>query len=258
MNIRQIRNATIVVEYAGKKFLIDPVLSDKGTFPAFGTGIGLPDAPRQDQLNPLVDLPTSIDEIINVDAVIITHMHLDHFDDAAKEILPKDIKMFVQNEDDANEVKNSSFENVEVLQENTTFHDIELIKTKGQHGRGEILKAAGQVCGVIFKHASEKTLYVAGDTVWYDGVKEVIEMHTPEIIVVNGGNNQFLIGGSLIMGKDDIYEVYKASPNSKIIVSHMEAVNHWTLSREELKQFTEEKGISSNVLIPDDGESYNF
>ncbi len=38
----------------------------------------------------------------------------------------------------------------------------------------------------------------------------------------------------------------------------MEAVNHWTLSREELKSFINEKEISSNVLVPDDGESYSF
>lgn len=258
MKIKQIRNATIVVEYAGKKFLIDPVLADKGTYPPFGPGMGLPDALRQDQFNPLVSLPMSIDEIINVDAVIVTHLHLDHFDDAAKEILPKDIKMFVQNEEDAKEVRNAGFQNVDVLQENTVFEDIQLIKTKGEHGRGEILKAAGEVCGVIFKHPKEKALYLAGDTVWYKAVKEVIETHIPEVIVVNGGDNQFLIGGSLIMGKDDIYEVHKAVPNAKIIVSHMEAINHWTLSREELKSFINEKSMSSNVLVPDDGESYTL
>lgn len=60
------------------------------------------------------------------------------------------------------------------------------------------------------------------------------------------------------MGKDDIYEVHKAAPNAKIISVHMEAINHWTLSREELKQFTDEKGISSNLLIPADGESYTL
>jgi hypothetical protein len=47
-----------------------------------------------------------------------------------------------------------------------------LIKTKGEHGRGEILKLAGLVCGVVFKHQSEKTLYIAGDTVWYVAVQE--------------------------------------------------------------------------------------
>lgn len=252
MNIHQIRNATMVVEYAGKKFLIDPMLSEKGTYPPF------PNSVRQDQNNPLVSLPASIEEMINVDAVIVTHLHIDHFDDAANEALPKEIKMFVQNEEDAGEVKKAGFQNVEVLQEDTAFEEIQLIKTKGEHGRGDILKLAGLVCGVVFKHQDEKTLYVAGDTVWYEAIQETIDAHKPEIIVVNGGDNQFLEGGSLVMGKDDIYEVHKAAPHAKIISVHMEAVNHWTLSREELKSFAEEKGFSTSLLVPGDGESYTF
>ncbi|MBE2978720.1 MBL fold metallo-hydrolase [Priestia megaterium] len=253
MKINQIRNATILVEYANKKFLIDPMLAEKGTYPPF------PNSPRQDQNNPLVSLPTPVENIIEgIDAVIVTHLHLDHFDEAAQRILPKDIKMFVQNEEDATEVKNAGFQNVEVLQEDTVFEGIQLIKTKGEHGRGEILKLAGLVCGVIFKHHSEKTLYVAGDTVWYDEIQKTIDTHKPEIIVVNGGDNQFFEGGSLIMGKEDIYEVYKAAPDAKIIVVHMEAVNHWNLSREELNSFINEKEMSSTVLVPDDGESYTF
>ncbi|MBT2649400.1 MBL fold metallo-hydrolase [Bacillus sp. ISL-34] len=253
MNIKQIRNATLVVEYAGKKFLIDPMLAEKGTYPPF------PNSLRQDQFNPLVSLPTSIENIIHdIDAVIVTHLHLDHFDDVAKEVLPKDIKMFVQNEEDATEVEKAGFKNVEALQEDTVFEGIQLVKTKGEHGRGEILKLAGLVCGVVFKHSNEKTLYIAGDTVWYDAVQEVIDTNKPEIIVVNGGNNQFFEGGSLVMGKEDIYEVNKAAPNAQIIVIHMEAVNHWTLSKEELRSFIDEKGISSNVLVPEDGESYTL
>jgi hypothetical protein len=38
----------------------------------------------------------------------------------------------------------------------------------------------------------------------------------------------------------------------------METVNHWALSKEELKSFIHEKGMSSHVLVPDDGESYSF
>jgi L-ascorbate metabolism protein UlaG (beta-lactamase superfamily) len=253
MNIQQIRNATIVVEFAGKKFLIDPMLAEKGTYPPF------PKSPRQDQNNPLESLPTSIDKIIkDIDAVIVTHLHLDHWDEAAKEALPKEIKIFAQNEEDSAEIRDAGFQNVEVLQENTTFEDIQLIKTKGEHGRGEILKLAGLVCGVVFKHSTEKTLYIAGDTVWYDAVQDEIDTHKPEIIVVNAGDNQFLEGGSLVMGKDDVYEVHKAASDAKIIAVHMEAVNHWNLSKAELQNFANEKGISSNVLIPSDGESYSF
>jgi L-ascorbate metabolism protein UlaG (beta-lactamase superfamily) len=204
-------------------------------------------------------LPFSIDNIIkDIDAVIVTHLHYDHWDEAAKNALPKEIKLFAQNEEDAEEIRNAGFQNVEVLQEDTVFEGIRLIKTKGEHGRGEILKMAGLVCGIVFKHSSEKTLYVAGDTVWYDAVQEVIDTHKPETIVVNAGDNQFYEGGSLVMGKDDVYEVAKAAPDAKIIAVHMEAVNHWSLSREELKSFTNEKGISPNVMVPNDGESYTF
>ncbi len=38
MNIKQIRNATVVAQYAGKKFLIDPILAEKGAYPPFGPG----------------------------------------------------------------------------------------------------------------------------------------------------------------------------------------------------------------------------
>ena len=126
MKITHIRNATLLVEYEGKTFLIDPMLAEKGTYPPFSNSI------RQDQNNPLVNLPISVEEIIaDVDAVIVTHLHLDHFDDAAKQALPNDIKMFVQNEEDAAVVKEAGFKNVEVLTQNTVFEGVELIKTKG-------------------------------------------------------------------------------------------------------------------------------
>ena len=35
MKFHQIRNATAIIHYAGKKILIDPMLSAKGSFPGF-------------------------------------------------------------------------------------------------------------------------------------------------------------------------------------------------------------------------------
>lgn len=79
MNITHVRNATLIVEYADNRFLIDPMLGEKGSFPSF------PNAPRDDQNNPLVELPMPTDEIMsNVDAIFLTHLHLDHFDEAAQ------------------------------------------------------------------------------------------------------------------------------------------------------------------------------
>lgn len=252
MKIQLIRNATLKVGYAGKQFLIDPFLSEKGAYPPFANSA------RQDQNNPLVDLPVPIEELIDVDAVIVTHLHLDHWDGAAEKALPKHIKLFTQNEEDAKKIRSAGFTKVEVLQENTVFEGIELIKTKGEHGRGEILKRLGSVCGVVFKQQDEKTLYVAGDTVWIDEVQGVIDAHKPEVIVVNAGDNQFLEGGALVMGTNDVLDVHQAAPDAEIVAVHMEAVNHWNLSRAELKSFGEEKGMSSKLSVPADGESLSF
>lgn len=251
MKIKLIRNATILVEYAGNRFLIDPVLGDKGSFRAFG------DSLRKDIKNPIVDLPIPVQEIINVDAVVITHMHLDHFDPAANELLPKDKKVFVENVDAVKELENSGFTVIELLSLDSKFHEIELTRTPGQHGRGDALQVIGDVCGVVFSHPDEKTLYIAGDTVWYGGVDEIIKNHQPDVIVVNGGGN-ILMGEMLVMGKEDILKVHKAKPDAKIVSVHMEAMNHWTLSRDALKSFAVENGFSDSLFVPEDGEELYF
>lgn len=252
MKFTQIRNATILVEYAGKTFLIDPMLADKGSYDPFPMSV------RQDQKNPLVELPMNLQNIIDVDAVIVTHLHIDHWDEVAAKALPKDMPLFVQNEDDEAIIKEQGFTNTQILSEDTSFAGIQLIKTVGEHGRGDILKMAGLVCGVVFNHESEKTLYVAGDTVWYEGVENTLTKYNPEIIIVNGGDNQFLQGGSLVMNEQDILCVAKKMPKAKIISTHMEAVNHWNLSRADLRTFAEEHGISQQVLVPNDGDSFKF
>ncbi len=257
MVIQQIRNATVTVEYGGQKFLIDPMFSKKGEFDPF-----LP-AERDDR-NPIVELPMSVDEILEgVDAVIVTHTHEDHFDQAAKEQLPKDMKMIMQDEQDAEMAKESGFTNIEVIEEEVgiDFNGVELTEVDGRHGHGETAKLMGNVMGIVFQHTDEKTVYLAGDTVWYEEVQQIIDTYKPEVILLNGGENQFVEDGPvgpLIMGKEDVYEVYKAAPEADIIVSHMEAVNHWGLSREELKNFINDKGMESNVVVPDDGEAYSY
>ena len=60
------------------------------------------------------------------------------------------------------------------------------------------------------------------------------------------------------MGKEDIYKLWKAVPTATLIASHMEAVNHWTLSRKELSDFALKHNFSERLLIPDDGQGYSL
>ena len=98
-----------------KKFLIDPIFAEKGTYPPF------PSLLRENEKNPLHNLPIPISEMINVDAVIITHLHIDHFDEEAKKQLPKNITIYVQNQKDQEVLLSASFKNVQILGNNTMF-----------------------------------------------------------------------------------------------------------------------------------------
>lgn len=253
MKLTQIRNATLTVEFAGKKILIDPMLARKGTYPGFEGTV------NSHLANPLVELPVAVDTLLDVDAVIVTHTHADHWDDAAQKLIPKDMLVFAQHARDAALIRNAGFKNVRVLTENTYFENITLIKTFGQHGSDEALEQIGEIlgdaCGVVFKHPDEKTLYLAGDTVWNEYVIQNLEAYSPDVIILNTGDAQVIGLGSIIMGKEDVSHVCEAVPHSTIFTTHMEAINHCTLSRAELRQFIGEKGLTSRVLVPEDGET---
>lgn len=259
--IQHIRNATIELSYGETTFLVDPMLSDKGTYPGFENTY------RSQLRNPLVDLPIAAEEVIaGTDAVIVTHTHLDHWDDAAQLLLPKDIPLFVQNAEDAETIRSQGFTDVRILDGQAEFGGVTLTKTGGQHGSDEIYavpelaQALGQIMGVVFQAEGKKTTYVVGDTVWRDEVTESLEYYKPDTIVLNTGAAEFngFEGDPIIMGKEDTLRVHRAAPEATLIAVHMDAVNHMTLSREELADFVQKEGIEQHVSIPADGEVISF
>ncbi len=259
MKITQVRSATIIVEYNNTKFLIDPWLMPKDYMPGFDVAI------NSDVRQPRVELPFGIEKIVDVDAVIITHIHPDHWDEFAENALDKNIKVFVQSIIDKDYVITKGFTNVEIIQESgTEYNGITLYKTGTQHGKREIIKPLCDsiglpydAMGVVFKSNDEKTLYIAGDTIWCEEVKAALEKYSPDVIVVNACAATVLNGERLIMNIDDVKEVLQHAPNSTVIASHMDTVSHLSVTRNDLKGFKNKNNID-NLLIPEDGEIIDF
>lgn len=268
IKITQVRSTTMILEYAGTKFLIDPMLADKGTMEPFGS------YPRDDK-NPLNDLTVDINTLLNVDAVLVTHLHIDHFDQEAARLIPKDMPVFAQNISDQETIQSYGFENVTVLNDDTTFKNIKLIKTECQHGETvELASKVGSSCGIVLKAGKEKTVYITGDTVWYDGVKRVLEEYSPDVIIAYAGgntlysNNDLMLEGidltgfngylRLIMDENDVRSMHNALPSAQIVATHMESLNHWVLSRKTLQEFAEENNFADNLKIPLDGETIEY
>lgn len=258
MTFKQIRSATAVLTFGGVRFLIDPWFADKGTFPP------IPLAKTKGRASPLTDLPIPIEKILaGVDAVVVTHLHFDHFDETAAAALPKDLPLFSQDEVDADELRKMGFSDVRILADDgIVFKDVTLYRTAclhGQPGRIEELYGPtpmrGEVAGVVFASPAEsKKFYLAADTIWFEGVQAAIDRHRPEVIALNAAEASCENYGRIIMGLEDIEAVHAAAPEATLVATHMDAVGHAELFRSDLRRFVVERHYEDILLIPEDGE----
>lgn len=234
-SITLLRNATVLVTISETTFLVDPLFASQGDLPPIANT-------PNDRRNPLVPMP---DVKLAYDAVVVTHRHSDHFDDAAKEELDSNIPLFCQPTEPDAFIK-EGFTDVRPVEEAVSFGDITIHQTPARHGHGDLAEEMGPVSGFVFE--ADETVYLAGDTVWYEGVEQTLDRFEPDMVVLNGGEAQFNQGQPITMGVDDVSAVRNAT-DATVVVVHMEAINHCLLSRDELRSKTK------NVHIPDDGET---
>src|SRR6185312_6615177 len=142
MRIQLVRHATLLLDYAGMRILVDPMLSDAGAMAAIQNS-------PQPRPNPLVPLPFPVEQVLDgVQAVLVTHMHRDHWDDAAIQLVPKDLPLFCQVEDQS-KMEATHFLNTAPIVDARNWSKICITRTGGQHGTGEIGKAMAPVSGYV-------------------------------------------------------------------------------------------------------------
>lgn len=248
MKIQLIRHATLWLEYGGVTFLVDPMMSEQGANPPIINT-------SNDLRNPLVPLPGPVQQWLEPDAVMVTHLHQDHWDKAAAELLTHELPVFCQQGDGGNITAQGFTQVSEIMDdEAASYHGVTLTRTGGRHGTGEIGERMGKVSGFIFRAEGEPVLYLAGDTIWCAEVREVLEIHQPDVIVVNAGGASFLSGGLITMNEQDIVELCRAVPEAAVIAVHMDAINHCHVTRRQLKLRLEQEELLGRVALPQDGE----
>jgi L-ascorbate metabolism protein UlaG (beta-lactamase superfamily) len=251
MELTLVRSATLLLDIAGRRLLVDPMLA-----PAAATG-PIPGTPNP-RPNPLVDLPMPAEEVVErLDAVLVTHLHNDHFDAAATALLDPRTPLACQPSDEAT-LRERGFGDVRAVQGGLDLCGVGVARTRGRHGTGEIGRRMGEVSGYVLRVPGEPALYVAGDTIWCDGVDDALAEHQPEVVVVNAGGAVFDQGDPIIMDAGDVIETAKAASRSTIVAVHLEALNHCLLTRAELRAAVDAAGVGDRVLIPADGEALRF
>jgi len=227
MRLTLVRHATLLVDIGGLRLLVDPMLDPAGARPPIENTANA-------RRNPLVELP--FDPVPGIDAVLVTHLHQDHFDETAAERLPRDVPVFCQPPDET-ALQGRGLAAVPVG-ESVDWRGVTISRTGGLHG----LEALGPVSGFVIDG-----FYVAGDTVWHPEVERALAEHRPRVVVVNAGEARFVEGPPITMSAADVARV--AARVETTVAVHMEAINHCGLTRAALR------AAVPGVLVPEDGET---
>ncbi|MEM8863113.1 MAG: MBL fold metallo-hydrolase [Chloroflexota bacterium] len=246
MILQLIRNATLLLDYAGSRLLIDPMLGGKHVFRSFA---GISE-------NPTVDLPLPAEDVLlNLDGVLVSHLHPDHFDEMAQQLIPKETPILAEPNTVSNLKGEMGFSKVQSVDQTLQWRGFEIEPTAGEHGYGEWAKRMGPVSGYILRAEGEPTIYWAGDTVLCPAVEQALAEHQPDIVITHSGGAQF--GGPeglILMDAEQTLKVAELAPQAKIIATHLESLDHCTVTRDGLRRAAEAAGVSERIIIPADGE----
>lgn len=254
MRIHHLRSATFVLEAAGERVLVDPMLGAKGTVaPPFAV---IRHRPRR---NPTIDLPANSKALLEgVSAGLVTHCrrgHLDHLDRAGRALLSDSGLPVFCNARDASYLRKRGLRAEPVRSdEKRDFLGGSITAFPAVHGYGLMAKLMGPGVGYLIELPGEPTIYVSGDTVLTDEVRRVLVERRPDVAVMAAGSAGFDVGRPILMPLEEQLEFARLAPGI-VIANHLEAMNHCPTTRADLRAAFAAAGLAERVLIPADGET---
>jgi L-ascorbate metabolism protein UlaG (beta-lactamase superfamily) len=256
MQIHFLRHATFILKLSSTQILVDPMLGAAASMEPFKNA-----ANHNQMRNPLVELPLNDSELNQllgqITGVIVSHVHRDHWDPRAIELISKNTPILCQVADEK-VIRGAGFKMVTPIQNELSWQGLNIHRSGGQHGTGAIGVKMGIVSGFVVRAAGEPAIYIAGDTIWCKEVEDALQSQSPDVIMVNAGAAEFLQGGPITMTAEDVGSVCHARPAARVVAIHMEAINHCGLTRDALRQFLAKEKLAEQVFIPTDGDLLAF
>ncbi len=257
MRITQLRNATIIIHAGPHHILVDPMLAAKGALPP----LRLFDGKRL--RNPLVDLPAGADhQLDQVTHCLITHCqkgHFDHLDRAGKRFLRERQIPVICTDHDAAHLRGRGL-NVLALPPAAGPHPFlggTISTVACTHGRGLVGAMMEHGVGYLIALPGEPSLYLSGDTILTERVREVVEQRQPDICVVPAGGARFDLGGEIIMGPQDVIALARLS-RGVVVANHLEALSHCPPTRSMLAALAFSLNLDRRIFVPADGVTLDF
>lgn len=242
---------TVILDIDGFRLMTDPTLDPKGATFMIG------DKPGYWK----TEGPATTD-IGKINVVLLSHdQHGDNLDNAGRALL-KTVDKTITTKVGAqrlggNAIGLAPWESIQLLDTprlagdgNEPWHTSQLLVTgtPARHGPAGSEALTGDVTGFIVSTGATQ-LYITGDTVFYEGVKQVAEKFNPKYVFVFAGAAKPRGPFNVTMGTNDVLDTAAAFPNATIIPVHFEGWSHYTETGDMLQQSFNALGIGNRLMI---------
>lgn len=256
MKINFLRSATLIIQSDEHVILVDPMLSRKGAMPTFSF------FRHKAARNPLVELPNNAASALReVTVGLITHCqnkHVDHLDSKGEELLRGgNVPTYCRQDDYRYLKKRGLAAHGLSMQVRQPFLGGHITLIPARHGHGWISALMGPGVGYVIELPNEPSVYISGDTVMTDDVRNALKDHQPDIAIVAAGNASTDVGKPILMSLDEVMEFTSLAPR-KVVANHLEALNHCPVTRKQVAQSAIHAGLADRLMIPADGDVIEF
>jgi L-ascorbate metabolism protein UlaG (beta-lactamase superfamily) len=253
ISITLIGGPTALIEIDGFRLLTDPTFDDANT------AYQLPHVKLEKTIGPAL----KADAIGPIDAVLLSHdQHSDNLDHSGREYL-KHAKRVLTTEAGAKRL-GGQFEglHVEGLVPWGTTHlkdrdgnSLTITATPARHGPAGIEPLSGDVIGFVVSSSRTDTtsVYISGDTTWFDGVAEVARRFKCGVVMPFAGAAQTRGPFHLTMDTNDTIETARAFPDAMIVPVHTEGWAHFRQNSEDLRKSFDVLGFGTRLRLLEPG-----
>lgn len=234
VRITHIGGPTALIEIGGWTLLTDPTFDAPGKQYQFGYGTG-----SRKLSGPAI----RVSDLPPIDAVLLSHdHHADNLDDAGRAMLPNAGRV-ITTESGARRLGGNAFgmapwSKTEHIHSNRPA--IGITATPCRHGPPGSHAIVGDVIGFLlhWEKQSHGAFWISGDTVFYDGVRQVAEHTRIGTILLHLGGVRFPLTGPLryTMTAHDAVQVSALLKPQTILPIHYEGWKHFQQGREEVER----------------------
>ena len=253
--------ATVIIRYGGFRILTDPNFLHAGDHVHLGYGL---------TSERLTDPAVEIQDLPDIDFVLLSHLHGDHFDRVAEERLDRTLPIittghaaqYLEGKGFRPPVALDTWQGVTLRKGQDTW--VRVTAMPGTHAPGPLRRVLPPVMGSMLEFGDggndepRLRLYITGDTLIHDALHEIPE-HYPEIdlaLLHLGGTR--VLGLLVTMDAKQGVEALKIVDPKAAIPIHYNDYSVFKSSLEDFRTAAEEAGLGDRVHYLAHGETHEF